>query len=48
MGFADATQFWNERFDKEEFIFGKNPNEVKKMVDKFKASFNNYSYTDGT
>ncbi len=27
MGFADATQFWNERFDKEEFIFGKEPNE---------------------
>ena len=32
MGFSDATQFWNERFDKEEFIFGKEPNEylVKK------------------
>ena len=27
MTFADATQFWNERFDKEEFIFGKEPNE---------------------
>ena len=27
MGFADATQFWNERFDKKEFIFGKDPNE---------------------
>ena len=27
MGFAEATQFWNERFDKEEFIFGKEPNE---------------------
>lgn len=27
MGFSDATAFWNERFDKEEFIFGKNPNE---------------------
>ena len=27
MGFEDATQFWNERFDKEEFIFGKEPNE---------------------
>ena len=27
MGFADATQFWNERFDKDEFIFGKEPNE---------------------
>jgi len=27
LGFADATQFWNERFDKAEFIFGKEPNE---------------------
>ena len=27
MSFADATQFWNERFNKEEFIFGKEPNE---------------------
>ena len=27
LSFADATQFWNERFDKEEFIFGKEPNE---------------------
>jgi 2-polyprenyl-3-methyl-5-hydroxy-6-metoxy-1,4-benzoquinol methylase len=27
MSFADATQFWNQRFDKEEFIFGKEPNE---------------------
>ncbi|BDT77015.1 SAM-dependent methyltransferase [Polynucleobacter yangtzensis] len=27
MGFSDATRFWNERFDKEEFIFGKEPNE---------------------
>lgn len=27
MGFSEATQFWNERFDKEEFIFGKEPNE---------------------
>ncbi|MBU3566966.1 class I SAM-dependent methyltransferase [Polynucleobacter sp. UK-Pondora-W15] len=27
MGFSDATQFWNERFDKAEFIFGKEPNE---------------------
>lgn len=32
MSFADATQFWNERFDKEEFIFGKEPNEY--LVDK--------------
>jgi 2-polyprenyl-3-methyl-5-hydroxy-6-metoxy-1,4-benzoquinol methylase len=27
LGFSDATQFWNERFAKEEFIFGKEPNE---------------------
>jgi len=27
MSFTDATQFWNERFDKEEFIFGREPNE---------------------
>jgi SAM-dependent methyltransferase len=27
MGFADAIQFWNERFDKAEFIFGKEPNQ---------------------
>jgi SAM-dependent methyltransferase len=27
MGFADATQFWNERFNKAEFIFGTEPNQ---------------------
>lgn len=27
MGFSDATQFWNTRYDKPEFIFGKEPNE---------------------
>ena len=27
MGFSDAAQFWNTRFDKPEFIFGKEPNE---------------------
>lgn len=27
MSFTDATQFWNERFDTGEFIFGKEPNE---------------------
>ena len=27
MSFKDATQFWNERFDQDEFIFGKEPNE---------------------
>jgi SAM-dependent methyltransferase len=34
MGFADATEFWNERFDKAEFIFGKEPNEY--LVEKAK------------
>ena len=34
MGFSGATQFWNERFDKEEFIFGKEPNEY--LVEKTK------------
>jgi SAM-dependent methyltransferase len=34
MGFTDATEFWNERFDKEEFIFGKEPNEY--LVDQSK------------
>ena len=27
MSFTDATQFWNERFNNDEFIFGKAPNE---------------------
>lgn len=27
MSFTDASQFWNERFDTGEFIFGKEPNE---------------------
>lgn len=27
MSFSDAAKFWNERFDKNEFIFGKEPNE---------------------
>lgn len=34
MSFTDATEFWNERFDKEEFIFGKEPNEY--LVDQSK------------
>ncbi len=34
MGFSDATQFWNERFNKAEFIFGKEPNEY--LVDQTK------------
>lgn len=27
LSFSDATAFWNERFDTQEFIFGKEPNE---------------------
>ena len=27
LNFDDAKEFWNKRFDKEEFIFGKEPNE---------------------
>jgi 2-polyprenyl-3-methyl-5-hydroxy-6-metoxy-1,4-benzoquinol methylase len=27
MGFSDATHFWNQRFNKDEFIFGKEPND---------------------
>jgi len=27
MSFTEQTKFWNERFNKEEFIFGKEPNE---------------------
>ena len=27
MSFSNQTKFWNERFNKEEFIFGKEPNE---------------------
>lgn len=27
MSFSDAAQFWNERFNQDEFIFGKEPNE---------------------
>lgn len=32
MTFSDATQFWNERFNQEAFIFGKEPNVY--LVDK--------------
>ena len=38
MSFADATQFWNERFDKDEFIFGKEPNEY--LVEESAQSLN--------
>ena len=27
LNFDDAKEFWNKRFEKEEFIFGKEPNE---------------------
>ena len=41
MSFADATQFWNERFNKEEFIFGKEPNEY--LVDQASQYLNSQS-----
>ncbi len=49
MGFADATQFWNERFDKEEFIFGKEPNEylVEKTQEYLKSGKKVLCIADG-
>jgi len=49
MSFADATQFWNERFDKEEFIFGKEPNEylVEKANQYLKAGDKVLCIADG-
>lgn len=49
MGFADATQFWNKRFDKEEFIFGKKPNEylVEKTSQYLKSSNKVLCIADG-
>jgi len=35
MSFVEQNQFWNERFNKEEFIFGKEPNEY--LVQQTKA-----------
>jgi SAM-dependent methyltransferase len=49
MSFADATQFWNERFDKEEFIFGKEPNEylVEKTIQYLKPQDKVLCIADG-
>lgn len=49
MSFADATQFWNERFDKEEFIFGKEPNEylVQKTTQYLKPNNSVLCIADG-
>ena len=49
MSFADATQFWNERFDKEEFIFGKEPNEylVQKTAQYLKPNDSVLCIADG-
>ena len=49
MSFADATQFWNERFDTEEFIFGKEPNEylVKKSFEYLKKNDKVLCIADG-
>ena len=49
MGFTDATQFWNERFDKKEFIFGKEPNEylVEQASHYLKPNFSVLCIADG-
>ena len=49
MGFADATQFWNERFDKEEFIFGTEPNQylLEKASQHLKPNQRVLSIADG-
>jgi 2-polyprenyl-3-methyl-5-hydroxy-6-metoxy-1,4-benzoquinol methylase len=49
MGFSDATQFWNERFDKEEFIFGKEPNVylVQKANEYLKPAYQVLCIADG-
>ena len=49
MSFTDATQFWNERFDKEEFIFGKEPNEylVDQASQYLKPTFSVLCIADG-
>ena len=49
MGFSDATKFWNERFDKAEFIFGKQPNEylVEKATEYLKPNSKVLCIADG-
>jgi len=49
MSFTDATQFWNERFDKVEFIFGKEPNEylIQKSTQHLKPNISVLCIADG-
>lgn len=49
MSFADQAQFWNSRFDKAEFIFGKEPNEylVQKTKQYLKPGANVLCIADG-
>jgi 2-polyprenyl-3-methyl-5-hydroxy-6-metoxy-1,4-benzoquinol methylase len=49
MSFTDATQFWNERFDTGEFIFGKEPNEylVQKSAQYLKPNNSVLCIADG-
>ncbi len=49
MSFSDATQFWNERFDTEEFIFGREPNEylVEKAAEFLKKNDKVLCIADG-
>lgn len=49
MGFSDATKFWNARFDKAEFIFGKEPNEylVEKATQYLKPNSKVLCIADG-
>lgn len=49
MSFSDATQFWNERFDTEEFIFGREPNEylVEKAAEFLKKNDKVLCVADG-
>jgi cyclopropane fatty-acyl-phospholipid synthase-like methyltransferase len=49
MGFRDATHFWNARFDQEEFIFGKEPNDylVEQSTKYLKSKNSVLSIADG-
>jgi cyclopropane fatty-acyl-phospholipid synthase-like methyltransferase len=49
MGFRDAAQFWNTRFDQEEFIFGKEPNDylVEQSTKYLKSKNSVLSIADG-
>jgi 2-polyprenyl-3-methyl-5-hydroxy-6-metoxy-1,4-benzoquinol methylase len=49
MSFIDAKQFWNERFNQPEFIFGKEPNEylVEQASNYLKPNFSVLCIADG-